>query len=211
MVWLYYFILLVVLVLGLALNLLSLPGLWLMVGGYALYAWMTGWNVYVGWPSLTTLLILALLAEAAEFFAGAAGSKVAGGRTRGMIGAVVGAFLGAIFLSVIPIIGVAQIIGACLGAFIGAAVMEFWDKDFAHSVRVGYGAAKGRFAGIIVKLGFGVMMLVIGIFAALPIGGAATVTQTPLTLPPLTPTPPSTQLSTQPATTTTTSPSTQPL
>ncbi len=199
MAWIYYFILLIVLVFGLALNLLSLPGLWLMVGGYALYAWLTGWDVYVGWPSLTTMLILALLAEAAEFFAGAAGSRAAGARKRGMIGAVVGAFLGAIFLSIIPIIGVAQIIGACLGAFLGAAIAEFWDKDFAHSMRVGYGAAKGRFAGIVVKLAFGVMMLVVAIFAALPIA-AARATPMPATLPP--PSPPAATLpSTEPATT----------
>src|SRR4051812_35671860 len=140
----YYLILLIVMLLGLAINVLGLPGLWLMVAALGGYAIATGWNVYVGWPSLIALVLLATLAELAEFFAGAAGSKAAGGRTRGMIGAIVGGFLGAIFLSIIPIPVVAQVVGACLGAFVGAAVMEFYDKDWRHSMRVGVGAAKGR-------------------------------------------------------------------
>src|SRR5205814_1275265 len=150
--WLYYLLLLIVLLVGLLMNIVALPGLWVMVAAVAGYAWITGWNVHVGWPSLVTLVMLALLGEAVEFFAGAAGSKAAGGRRRGMIGAVIGAVLGAIFLSFIPIIGVAQVVGACLGAFIGAAVAEFWDRDMQHSLRVGVGAAKGRFIGIVGKL-----------------------------------------------------------
>src|SRR3954462_3381837 len=114
-----------------------------MVAAHAVYALATTWNRYVGWPSLIALIVLALIAEAVEFFAGAAGSKAAGGRTRGAIGAVVGAFVGAILFSFIPFPPVAQIAGACVGAFLGAAVMEFTDKDLRHSLRVGVGAAKG--------------------------------------------------------------------
>jgi hypothetical protein len=81
---------------------------------------------------------------------------------------VIGAFLGAIFFSVIPIPIVAQIVGACVGAFVGAAIMEFSDKDLSHSLRVGVGAAKGRFWGIVGKLGVGIVMLIIAAVAALP-------------------------------------------
>src|SRR5947207_13048304 len=165
--WVYYICLAVVLIFGLFVNILGLPGLWVMVGGYVIYAWLTGWNIFVGWPSLVAIFVLAAVAELVEFFAGAAGSKAAGGRTRGMIGAVVGGFLGAIFLSVIPIPIVAQIIGACLGAFLGAAFMEYTDKDAAHSLRVGFGAAKGRLAGILSKLAFGIVMLIVALAAGL--------------------------------------------
>src|SRR5438874_10517372 len=151
----YYLLLLLLLLVGWLINLLGLPGLWLMVAAYGGYALATDWNNYVGWPSLLAMLILASVAEVVEFFAGAAGSKAAGGRKRGMIGAIVGGFLGAIFLSIIPIPVVAQVVGACLGAFVGAAVMEVYDKDWQHSLRVGVGAAKGRFVGIVVKLAFG--------------------------------------------------------
>ncbi len=209
--WLYYLIMLLLLLVGLFVNILGLPGLWLMVGAYGVYAWATGWNLFVGWPSLIAIIVLALIAEAVEFFAGAAGSKAAGGRKRGMIGAVAGGFLGAIFLSVIPIPVVAQIIGACLGAFIGAALMEFTDKDAAHSLRVGVGAAKGRFVGIVSKLGFGVAMFVVAVVAGFPVGSAATPPPTTMTLPPAFPsTLPATTLPAELPATTTTAPATVP-
>jgi uncharacterized protein YqgC (DUF456 family) len=164
----------------------------------------------VGWPSLIAIIVLALLAEAAEFLAGAAGSKAAGGRKRGMIGAIVGGFLGAIFLSIIPIPIVAQIIGACLGAFIGAAVMELSDKGAAHSLRVGVGAAKGRFMGIISKLGFGIAMLVVALWAGFPAGGTA-MTASSLSAPAAPPAPPALPTSSATRATTTTSPASLPV
>ena len=54
LIWLYYLALLLVQLLGVALTLVGLPGLWLMVGALALYAWVTGFNTYVGWPSMVT-------------------------------------------------------------------------------------------------------------------------------------------------------------
>jgi uncharacterized protein YqgC (DUF456 family) len=194
--WVYYFILAVVLVLGWLANLFGLPGLWLMVAGLAGYAWATGWEVFVGWPSITALIALGLIAEVLEFAAGAAGSKAAGGRKRGMIGAVIGALLGGIFLSFIPVPIVSTIVGACLGAFIGAAVMEFYDRDIAHATRVGIGAAKGRFTGIVIKGSIGLVMLIIALAAALPL---ATSKPTP-TAPPGPVLPPATVPSTAPTT-----------
>jgi uncharacterized protein YqgC (DUF456 family) len=179
----YYLILLAVLLVGWFINIVGLPGLWLMVAALGIYGLVTGWNTYVGWPSLIWLVVLGALAEVVEFVAGAAGSKAAGGRKRGMIGAIVGGFLGAIFLSVIPIPIVAQVVGACLGAFIGAAVMEFTDKDAAHSIRVGIGAAKGRFWGIVSKLAFGLPMFIIAAWAALPYQDATPIAAPTIVMP----------------------------
>ena len=53
-------------------NLLGLPGLWIMVLGHGLFAWVTGWNTYVGLPSLVTITVIAGVAEIVEFAAGAA-------------------------------------------------------------------------------------------------------------------------------------------
>lgn len=208
MVWVYYFSLLILSVTGLFLNILGLPGLWLLVAATAGFAWATGWDIYVGWPSLIALVLLGLLAELAEFLAGAAGSKAAGGRTRGMIGAVVGALIGGIVFSVLPPPVIATIVGACLGAFVGAAGMELSDKDFRHAMKVGYGAAKGRLLGIVVKTAVGVVMLLVVMITALPIGGTppAPSTQPILIMPPATI--PATVPSTFPAITT--APSTAP-
>jgi uncharacterized protein YqgC (DUF456 family) len=170
--WVYYFLILIISIVGLFLNLLGLPGLWLIVGSLGVYGLITGWDVCVGWPSLIALVVLGLLAEVLEFLAGAAGSKAAGGRKRGMIGAVVGALVGGIAFSFVPIPVVATIVGAVLGAFVGAALMELTDRDFRHAMRVGYGAAKGRLIGIVVKTAIGVVMLLVLMFAAIPIGAA---------------------------------------
>lgn len=167
--WLYYVLLLLLSVTGLFLNILGLPGLWLMVGSIAGYAWLTTWNHFVGWPSVGTLIVLGLIAELAEFLAGAAGSKAAGGRKRGMVGAVAGALIGGLAFSFIPVPVVATIVGACFGAFIGAALLELTDRDFRHALRVGMGAAKGRFIGIVIKTAIGVVMLLIILVAAIPI------------------------------------------
>ena len=170
--WLYYLLLLLLSLAGLFINILGLPGLWLMVGAIGVYALLTGWDHYIGWPSLITLIVMGIVAESLEFLAGAAGSKAAGGRVRGMIGAVVGALIGGIVFSFIPVPVVATIVGACMGAFVGAAAMELTDRDFRHAMRVGIGAAKGRFLGIVVKSVIGVMMLIVVMIAALPIGGS---------------------------------------
>jgi uncharacterized protein YqgC (DUF456 family) len=145
------------------------------------------------------LIVLGLLAELFEFLAGAAGSKAAGGRKRGMIGAVVGALIGGIVGSpILPIIG--TILGACLGAFIGAAVMEFYDRDFQHAMRVGVGAAKGRFWGIVIKSGIGLIMLLVILIAALPLGAALPAVVTPPPTTTVVPSPSTTQPPTAPAT-----------
>ena len=170
MIWVYYLILLLGLLCGLAINLLTLPGLWLMVVIYGLYGYFTGWNVYVGWPTFAALAVLATVAEVVELLASSAGAKAAGASKRAMIGAVVGALLGAIFLTVlIPIPIVGTIIGVCLGAALGAGIIELWvRRDFKQSVRVGAGAFKGRLMGMVGKLAIGGVMLLIGMIGAFP-------------------------------------------
>jgi len=175
MIWIYYLLLLLLASLGLFVNVFGLPGLWLIVASLAGYAWISGFDVYVGWPSILTVLALAIFAEIAEFAAGSAGAAKAGGSKRAMIGAIIGALLGAALFSIpVPILG--TIVGACLGAFIGASVVELAVRggDVAHSFRVGTGAAKGRFYGIVIKLAFGCAMLLVSAIAAFPIASHAT-------------------------------------
>jgi len=170
MAWLWYLLLIVCQFCGLFLTLLGLPGVWIMVAALAAYAWVTTFNHYVGWPSLITLLVLAVLAEVLEFFAGSAGAKKAGASRRGMIGAIVGAMIGG-FLFTIPVPVLGTIFGVCFGAFVGAALVEMGVVgDPGHAGRVGWGAAKGRFFGIMIKLAFGLVMLLVTLFAAFPVG-----------------------------------------
>jgi uncharacterized protein len=188
---LYYILLLILMLTGLFLNILGLPGLWLIVLSYIVYAWVTGWNIYVGLASIVVLLLLALGAELVEFLAGAAGSHAAGGRKRGMLGAIVGGIIGGIVgTGVIPIPIVGTIVGACAGAFIGAFALEYADKDADHAMRVGIGAAKGRFWGIVWKSAFGILMFLVAAFSGLPMTDGPTLTPAS-TLPPAAATMPS--------------------
>ncbi|MGC4032349.1 MAG: DUF456 domain-containing protein [Tepidisphaeraceae bacterium] len=172
LVWLYYLLLLLIHVTGWSLNLLGLPGLWLIVLGHIVYAWATGFDHYTGWSAIIWLFVLALAAEIIEFVAGAAGSKSAGGSKRGMAGAIIGGFAGGILATaLIPIPIVGTVIGAVAGSFFGAAGVEkLVHPDSRRALRIGYGAAKGRFLGIVVKGGIGLVMAVVSLATALPIG-----------------------------------------
>lgn len=168
--WLYYLILVLLLLSGWVLNLFLLPGLWLMVAAAAGYAWITsGW--YLGVKSLIFLLVLAILAEAAEFVAGSAGAKKAGGTRRAMAGAIVGALVGGIlFTGLVPIPILGTLVGVCLGAFLGAGIIELAiRRELWHSTRVGLGAAQGRLVGIMVKLLIGLAMFLLAAWTALPL------------------------------------------
>ena len=194
--WFYYFLLLIVQVVGLAVALFQMPGLWLMLAGTGVYMWVTASRGYVSGSSLIILLLLALLAEVVEFVAGGAGAKKAGasklGMVAAMIGGIVGALLGTAFIP-IPIVG--TIIGACIGSFAGAMAIELWKHgDIDHSLRVGFGAAQGRLLGIVGKLSIGVAMLLMTIVVAFPVGGTPpppvvpTIILVPTTLPTTQPT-----------------------
>jgi uncharacterized protein YqgC (DUF456 family) len=168
MPWLWYLLLLTVQVFGLLFTMLGLPGLWVMAAALAGYAWVTQFNRYVGWPGLGAVLALAVLAEIMEFLAGSAGAKQAGGSRRAMIGAVVGALVGG-FLFTIPVPVLGTIFGVCAGAFVGAALVEMGIVgDPTHSMKVGWGAAKGRFWSIVWKLAFGVAILIVTLCVAIP-------------------------------------------
>jgi hypothetical protein len=167
--WVYYAVLIALLFAGLFINLIGLPGLWVMVASALAYAWLTGWR-HVGWPALVAMVVLAGIAELGEFLAGSAGAKKAGGSKRGMAGGIVGGLLGAIFLSVIPIPGVAQLVGAIIGTFVGVVVVELMvGKKAEHSFQIGVGAAKGRFWGTMLKTLVGVILFFVALVTAFPV------------------------------------------
>ncbi len=197
--WIYYLLLFILLVVGLFVNIIGLPGLWLMVASYGAYAWATWDRGYVGLSSLIAVIVLALLAELVEFVAGAAGSKAAGGSKRGMAGAIIGGIVGGIAgTPIFPIVG--TIIGACLGSFAGAFLIEAAiGRSHEESMKIGLGAAKGRFWGIVAKSAFGIAMLIVALYAAFPT--RATTPGGPVFLPPpaTLPTPTTQPAPTQPA------------
>lgn len=168
--WVGYGTLLVACAAGLFLNLLGLPGLWLIVVAAIVYAWLTGF-AYLGLWAVAALVLLGLLAELVEFLAGAAGSKQAGGSKRGMAGAIVGGLIGGIAGTFIPIPVVGTVIGSVAGCFIGAyGIEKLIGRPHGQSFAIGYGAAKGRVWGLVFKTLFGCAMAVIAALAGLPVG-----------------------------------------
>jgi uncharacterized protein YqgC (DUF456 family) len=165
--WLYYAILLIVLLGGLLLNLLTLPGNWLMLAAVALYALVTHF-VHVGLRSLVVLLVLAVVAEVLELAAAGKGAKKLGGSKWGSTGALVGGLIGGFFLTLgIPVLG--TLVGILLGTFLGAMAGELvGGKDVGRSAMIGVGAAKGRAYGTLLKLAFGCVIAVVSLIVSIP-------------------------------------------
>ncbi len=174
MAWLLYLALLILLVGGIALAAVNLPGLWLMLAAVCGYAWLTGW-AYVGKWWLLVLLLVAIIAEVIDTFAAGAGAKRAGGSRRGTIGAILGGIIGGIFLSfLIPVPLLGTVIGICVGTFFGALAGELsGGRHVEHSLHIGVGATKGRLTGMLAKVAIGVVMAVLIVWRAFPVKAAA--------------------------------------
>lgn len=152
----------------LVLLLFQLPGNWLMVISTFAFAWWQGDKVVFSTPVLVIIVLLALLGEIIEFFAGAGGAKKAGAGWIGSIGALAGAIVGAIFGTFflpIPLFG--TLIGSCIGAGCGAFSLEMiFGKEKVKAVHFGKGAAIGVLIGTSCKIGLGIMIWFIIAIAA---------------------------------------------
>ena len=152
----------------LALNLLGLPGNWLIVASTVAVA-VVYWDA--GMFSIWTLLaifVLGVVGELVELLAGMMGSKTGGASRRGVWGALLGGVLGAIlgtFLIPIPALG--SLIGACGGACLGAWGMELaGGREMGPATKSAVGAGVGRFLGTLGKILIGVVMWLIVAVAA---------------------------------------------
>src|SRR4051812_21100499 len=104
MPWLYYILLLIVQLTGMFLSIVGLPGIWMMVLAVTGYAWLTSARHFVSTGWLIALTVIAAISEVIEFLAGSAGAKKAGATKKGMLGAIIGGLIGAVFLTaLIPI------------------------------------------------------------------------------------------------------------
>ncbi len=152
-------------VLGLVLVPLGLPGLWVMVAGVVGYGWLTDFRS-VGVVTIAVVLGLASLAEIVEAWLGFRFARTFGGSRRSAWGALVGGIVGAAMGVPVPIFG--SVIGAFLGSFAGAALFEYsLSRMPLTAVRAGWGAVVGRATAAAAKIALGVVIAVLGVFAAL--------------------------------------------
>jgi len=152
-------------ILGLALVPLGLPGLWVMVAGVVGYGWLTDFRS-VGVATIAVVLGLAFLGEIVEAWLGFRFARTFGGSRRSAWGALAGGIVGAVMGVPVPIIG--SVIGAFLGSFTGAALLEFsLSRTPGTAVRAGWGAVVGRATAAAAKIALGIVIAVLGTFAAL--------------------------------------------
>jgi uncharacterized protein YqgC (DUF456 family) len=153
----------------LVLDLLGLPGNWLMVAGTLLVAWLRPGMFGTG--MLVAVVAVAAAGEVLELLGGTWGARKGGAGRLGSVGALLGGFAGAIagtFLIPLPVVG--SLIGACAGACLAAWSFELsGGRDFDASVRAGVGAGVGRALGTVAKLTAGIILwLVIAVAAFVP-------------------------------------------
>lgn len=113
--------------------------------------------VTFGWWLLLGCGALGLVGEAIEAGAGAAGTRMGGGTSRGMWGAILGGIVGAILFTVwLPIPLVGTLVGALVGTFAGAFAAEATGETSRHrprreNLRAAFAATVGRLAGTLGK------------------------------------------------------------
>lgn len=126
-----------------------LPGAPLLFLGILLAAWIEDF-AYLGWGSLTAIGVLALLAIAADFVAGAFGARRYGASKQAVLGATLGTIIGLFFGP----------IGVLLGPFVGAVLGELTVQSSLRAAgRAGVGATIGLALGTAAKLALGFAML----------------------------------------------------
>jgi len=144
---------------------LGLPGLWIMVAGVVGYGWLTAFRS-VGVATIAIVLGLALLGEVIEAWLGFRFARTFGGSRRSAWGALVGGIVGAVMGVPVPVVG--SVIGAFVGSFAGAALFEYsLSRTPETAVRAGWGAVVGRATAAAAKIALGVVIAVLGVFAAL--------------------------------------------
>lgn len=165
MSWIGLLLLLATDLVGLILVPLGLPGLWVMVLGVVGYGWLTEFRT-VGVVTMGIVLGLAAVGELLEAWLGFRVTRRYGGSRRAAWGALLGGVVGAVVGVPVPIVG--SVIGAFVGAFAGAALFEYTSTpSVGGATRAGWGAMVGRAAAAAVKVGLGIVIAVVGLFAAL--------------------------------------------
>jgi len=128
-----------------------LPGMPLIFVSIAAYGWHEGFQhitpkylVIVGTVTVLSVLI--------DYLSTTIGAKYAGSSKKGIWGAFIGTFIGALFF---PPLGI--LLGPWLGAFIGEYI-ELQDVNMA--AKTGFGTVLGLFSGIVFNLILAIIILI---------------------------------------------------
>jgi uncharacterized protein YqgC (DUF456 family) len=138
---------------------LGMPGLWIMIGILAVATWANEVSPWI----LIFLVVVALLAELAEWAIVARTSARWGGSRKAFWGAIAGGLVGILVGLPIPLPILGPLVAGLLGTFAGAAAVTLWETRALRSAgRVGCGAVLGRAFAAATKTAAGVVILVTG-------------------------------------------------
>ena len=146
-------------VLSLPLTAVGLPGTWAFLAGVGI------WKSFdpaagVSWGAISTGVVLALIAELLEWGLASRYTSKYGGSRRAGWGALIGGIVGAVVGVPIPVLG--SIVGSFVGAFVGALAAEYSvHGEHDRAGRVAWGALIGRVVATGMKVGLGVVVVVI--------------------------------------------------
>lgn len=166
--WLLLIIFLVAIVASWAVNLIGMPGNWLIVLVCLLWLLAGPQQFDFSWWLIAPLIGLAVVGEIIEFLASVVGTRKYGGSKTGatcsLIGAMIGGLVGAIVGLPLPIPLLGSVIGSILfasgGAWGGAVLGENWNgRPWDEARRIGNAAFVGRFLGTVGKFTLGAAMV----------------------------------------------------
>lgn len=139
--------------------LFGLPGTIIILIDVFIYGAITGFEK-IGLKILVILLVLSVLAEAADFTVSMAGAVKFGVSKRGFWAFTIGGFIGA-FLMTPFFFGLGLLVGSFFGGFIAMLLVELLARSkLKPTLRATYGAILGRVAGIAVKGIFALIMVI---------------------------------------------------
>ena len=156
----FFLVIFVLLFGGLILSFVNLPGVWIIWIGILLTAIVKGLENIPLWFVILSFFLALVVGIIDNFIIPLAAKKYGGGKW-GMLGGVVGAFLGFMFFN-LP--------GLLMGSFIGAFALEYYiaKKEKGDAIRAGTGSFIGVILTIALKVficfGMIIAFLIIWIF-----------------------------------------------
>ncbi len=146
----------VLILIGLAGTILpAMPGAPMVFGGLFLAAYLGNFE-RIGWPTLTILAVLTVLAMLADFVATLLGAKHAGASKLALVGAAVGSIIGVF----------SGLWGLLIFPFIGAVAGELMNRQqIGQASRVGLATWLGMMVGALAKLAIALAMVGIVVVA----------------------------------------------
>jgi uncharacterized protein YqgC (DUF456 family) len=161
-------LLLVIALAAIVLNVVSLPGNWvILAAGLGMCIYHNGHRP--GWIALVAIFVVLLVAEVIELISGLMGARKFGASKAASWGAVGGAIIGGVVgipPLTLPTLGLDHLFAAVAGAFLAAWIIELIrQRPMKQASLAALGAALGRAGGLTAKIGAGIVAWVILLLA----------------------------------------------